>query len=201
MLSTLCALALSLTAPQTEAVWAAEHSRGPGRTMVVEGELELTRSDAEASALERARDAHRTQLRERADRIASSAIPFWMPQMFAQPTIDRWIGDLERSAPLQVLDSDTEELSYSYGKAFRSSVTVARVHRDGLSKQEARLERRLGEVGKLLLAKCGVTAIVWGLLAFVCSWFDRLTRGYMTGRLRLIALAMGIAVPGILMLA
>ena len=35
----------------------------------------------------------------------------------------------------------------------------------------------------------------WLVLAFGYAWLDRLSRGYMTGRLRLLGVLSGVAVP------
>jgi len=44
---------------------------------------------------------------------------------------------------------------------------------------------------------CGGTVILWAALALLCGWLDRLTRGYMSGRLRLLFSGVGLGLPAI----
>ena len=48
-----------------------------------------------------------------------------------------------------------------------------------------------------MLLRGGAVAFAWATLALAVGWFDRLSRGYMTGRLRLLGVLLGVAVPAI----
>lgn len=165
----------------------------------VEGTLELSREEAEASALDAARRAHETRLRARGSEIAAQLAPCWLPDIVVRKEIEEWTRRQERASVPEVVHRETSVRQYSYGEAYQTTLWVAgdaAMSRDA----EGRLERQIRDAGHLLLSKAGGIAVFWGLLAFVCSWLDRLTRGYMTWRLRLITAGLGLSVPTLVLL-
>ena len=201
MLATTLSLALLMQAPGPSDSWVHAGGRAaPPNTFAVEGALELSRGEAEASATDLARDAHRERLRGHGRDLAQRLAPFWLPQLLVRGEVEAWALREERATPIRVVSRETSVRQYSYGKAYQTTLHVADDARGGRS-AEAWLERRLEHAARLLLAKCGGIAVFWGLLAFLSSWFDRLTRGYMTWRLRLIAFGLGGIVPALVLLA
>jgi hypothetical protein len=165
----------------------------------VEGTLELSRGEAEAAAWDAARRACATRMLARGNEIAAQLAPFWLPDVVVRKEVEEWTRKQERAHASEIVHRETRVRRYSYGEAFQTTLWLAddtKVSRDA----EGRLERQIREAGELLLAKAGGIAVFWGLLAFVCSWFDRLTRGYMTWRLRLIAAGLGLSVPTLVLL-
>lgn len=196
MLAVTLALTLLAQNPETDRGWAlAGGGGGEASTVEVEGSLELSRGDAEEAALRAARHRHRDRLRESGKQLAERVAPFWLPGFLLRGEVDEWLRRQERSTPLRIVDRDTEVRSYSYGDAYRTTLQVATLDPSVCPDAEVSMERRLRDVGRLALAKLGGIAVFWGLLAFVYSWMDRLTRGYMPWRLRLIALVFGLVVP------
>lgn len=200
MLAMTLSLALLMQAPGS-CDWSLASGGGrPVAARSVEGAIELTRGDAEASAEREARRIHREELESWGQELAASLAPSWLPQILVRGEVQAWAARHERMSPLRISRLETVTHRYSYGKAYQTTAHLG--SRDADSRDaEARLERRFRQVGKILLAKCGGIAVFWGLLAFLSSWFDRLTRGYMTWRLRLIAMALGLTGPALVLLA
>ncbi|MEM7198693.1 MAG: hypothetical protein AAF628_00390 [Planctomycetota bacterium] len=158
--------------------------------LVVEGPIELSRAEAEASALRLARERLVERRRELGVEIAERRGPWWLPPFFVDRLVDDWAADAATGRALEVRHSDTQAHDYTYGQAFLTTLVVedpgaSRAHQAGL-------ERGLDRAGKLFLTRCGALAGLWGLLAFFASWLDRLSRGYMTWRLRFLAGALGV---------
>ena len=170
-----------------------------GLAVTVVGDLELSRADADRAAMRAARDMRRGQLQRVGQELAARHAAFWLPGVLVDGEVDRWVTRTERRSPVSVMSRDTQVFTYSYGEAFRTSLHLE----DGpLFDQAAELEMERGVrwLGRLILAKIGGITVFWGLLAFISCWFDRLTRGYMTWRLRGIAAALGVVVPPVVLL-
>ena len=60
---------------------------------------------------------------------------------------------------------------------------------------EQRLRRVLSQLERGTAVRLGGVAASWTLLIVLLGWLDRLSRGYMTGRLRLVGLLGGVIVP------
>ena len=82
------------------------------------------------------------------------------------------IGDGERPAPAGWRDRTTE-------------------------RSEQRLRSELRRLEKSTAYKFGGIAAGWTLLAVALAWVDRLSRGYMTGRLRAVGLLAALAMPAV----
>ena len=201
MLSLMLSLALMTPAPQAQEGWvlAAASPHGKG-TASVQGSVELTRAEAEASALRLAGATHRERLRTAGDEVVQRVLPDWLPRFFVRHELDEWTRRLQRELPLDVVQNETKVRRYSYGEAFQTTLHWDADVGEVAAEHERWFEQRVTEAGKLLLAKFGGIAVYWGLLAFLSSWFDRLTRGYMTWRLRTISLGLGISLPAVLLL-
>ena len=201
MLAVTLALTLLAQGPGSTHAWAmAGPEPAGGTTVTIVGDLELSRGEAQQSAMVAARQFHLERLRQRGEELADRFAPFWLPEFVVEPQVDAWVARAERSTPVAVADRETETFDYSYGEAFRTTLQVesaTALDRDA----EYRMERGLRQLGRLLLAKLGGIAVFWGLLAFLSSWFDRLTRGYMSWRLRLIALGLGLVASTVVLLA
>ena len=166
---------------------------------VVEGSLELTRAEAEAAALRAAHDEVRLRNTEFGQEVAGRCAPFWLPGFVVDREVASWT-EQAGVRDLRVLERATEVRRYSYGDAYQTTLRVAAGNGAEVSGGGTGLERRLHSVGKEFLVKCGGVAAWWGLLALLSSWLDRLSRGYMTWRLRLLALGLAIAALPVVLL-
>lgn len=202
MLAATLALTLLAQDPGSGQPWAlAASGAGVGTAVTVEGTLELSRGEAEAAALQAARTRHRQLLLERGEELAARLAPVWLPGFARHGEVQEWARAQERSRPLRILHQHTVARSYSYGDAYQTRLEVAHPNLAAARDGEALMQHRLERLGRLLLAKLGGIAVFWGVLAFLYSWLDRLTRGYMPWRLRLIAAGLGLVVPAIVLLA
>ena len=71
---------------------------------------------------------------------------------------------------------------------------------DGAKDVSNSLGRRLSQATQGFIHRCGAIFALWGMLALGAFWLDRLTRGYMTARLTLLALGLGATGPVLIML-
>ncbi len=62
---------------------------------------------------------------------------------------------------------------------------------------ERQLRHEMKRLERVTAIKYGGIAASWVVLVVVLGWIDRLSRGYMTGRLRLVGLLGATAVPAI----
>lgn len=193
MLGSLLVLAL---VPQQPVLTAATPEAPVRATVAVEGAPELSPMEAVASARERAVDGLRRRWEERARDLAEDARPFWMPGFFADRAVRRWLADLEPSRGLVVHDRRDEHRLHGWGESWQTTLVVSEDDRYR-QRAERTLRWRLRGAEERLLWTGGGTIAFWGLLTLVLGWLDRLSRGYMSGRLTLLGVGLGTVVPAI----
>jgi hypothetical protein len=105
-----------------------------------------------------------------------------------------WTGEeLQRHKP-RVLDSDLLVRDHVYGQSYQAFLLLDAGDLETAA-NSAQLTRRLAREERRFLLKCGGTVGWWGVVAAMIFWLDRLSRGYMTGRLVGIGAVLGVAVP------
>ena len=165
--------------------------------IVVSGTAELTPNEAFQTAIDRVQEANRERLRAQGTRIVAAQKPFWLPAFVTDRVLEDWLRRAERSgATPRVLAREDKVRDHGFGNSYQTWLLVE-PEPAGASPGDGRLMGALRQSSRLFVLKCGGTVLLWGFLALVGTWLDRLTRGYMTGRLRLIGWALGIAIPTI----
>lgn len=172
----------------------------PSATAVaVRGDAELSPAAAFASAQSRVEEHVRTMWRERAERAAAEQRPFWMPELLTREAVRRWLLDLPLAQMVEVVDRQDHERQHEFGQSWQTTLWVAedaqRVHRG-----EQRLRGELRRLERTTAWRYGGIAAGWTLLVVAIGWLDRLSRGYMTGRLRVAGLLGAVAVPAVALL-
>lgn len=167
----------------------------PG-AVAVRGEAELSPAEALASAHAKAEAMVKVRLTERAERTAAAARPFWVPGAFADRAVARWLADLSLAEVVKVVDREDRTREHEFGPSFQTTLWVAEEPRQ-IAAAERQLKRRLQALERTTAARFGGTVAVWLLLGILVAWLDRLSRGYMTGRLRAIGLFGGVAIPAL----
>jgi len=166
----------------------------PVAAVAVRGDAELSPAAALASARTRV-DEHLLAIwRERAERASDAQRPFWLPQILAEQTVRRWLADLPKNELVHVVDREDREREHEFGNSWQTTLWIAEDSQQ-LQRAELRLKRALRLTERETAIKYGGVAVGWTLLIFGLGWIDRLTRGYMTGRLRAVGLLLGAAVP------
>ena len=160
------------------------------------GDAELDPAAAFASARRRAEDHVRGMWSERAGRACAGQRPFWLPDLLTQETVRRWLADLPIDQIVRLVDREDRERTHEFGNSYQTTLWVAEDPR-GVQQGERQLRRELRQLEKVTAIKYGGVVGGWVLLALVVGWIDRLSRGYMTGRLRVLGLLCGAAVPAI----
>jgi len=190
MLAPFLVTCLALTTPQ-EPVPAALAD-----AMAVRGDAELDPAAAFASARHRAEDHVRERWHQRAQRAWEGQRPFWLPDLLAKETMRRWLAELPVEQIVRLVDREDRERSHEFGSSYQTTLWVAEDPR-AVQQGERQLRRELRQLEHITAIKYGGVVGGWVLLALMVGWIDRLSRGYMTGRLRLLGLLGGVAVPAI----
>jgi hypothetical protein len=167
---------------------------GAVAAVAVRGDAELSAAAAMASAQARVEEHVQALWRERAERTVAAQRPFWLPELLTDQAVRRWLADLPTAQLVQVVDREDREREHEFGNSWQTTLWVAE-DRHQQSRAEQRLRRALRAAEHETAWKYGGIAVGWTVLIFGLGWFDRLSRGYMTGRLRLAGLLLGLAVP------
>lgn len=162
--------------------------------VAVRGDAELTPAAAFASARTKVDEHVRALWRERAARAVQYQRPFWVPELLGDEAIRRWLADLPVSRLVSCVDREDREREHEFGNSYQTTLWVAEDAR-AVQHNEQRLRGELKRLERTTAYKYGGIAAGWTLLVLLLGWLDRLTRGYMTGRLRVAGLLGGVAVP------
>lgn len=198
MLTTLLATLVLATASNAQhpGGGAVPAEQSPIDAVAVRGTAELTSAAAYGAAHVAAVDHQKAQWRERADRVVSDHRPFWMPRSLVDRAVDRWIAVQAGEHSLRVVDREDREREHEFGKSYQTTLWICE-DRAQVTRGEKALRRELEQVRRRTVVLAGGTVGLWAVLAFAVSWIDRLSRGYMTGRLRALGLLIGVAVPSL----
>ncbi|MBL8728815.1 MAG: hypothetical protein JNM25_10320 [Planctomycetes bacterium] len=192
MLEILLSVSLALVSPQGPNVVGAD-------AVAVRGDTELSPAEAFASARRRAEDHVREQWAERAAHALDLRRPFWLPQVLADRAVQTWLADLPVDECLRLVDREDRERTHEFGNSYQTTLWVAEEPRS-VKQGERELRQRLRDLERATAVKFGGIAAAWTLLVAAIAWLDRLSRGYMTGTLRLLGLLVGGALPVFLFL-
>ena len=200
MLALTLLVTLTLQDPEPQKAWVVA-GVDPSHTdaVVVAGTPELSPRAAYDAALQQAQDGVRGRCLERGTEIVRSHGPLWLPAFAAEPMLLRWVAAQSPASVVQVLDQEQRVRDHGFGRSYQTFLLVREDDRHS-SAGDQRLLHDLATTGKQFLGKCAVTVLGWGVLAFLLSWFDRLSRGYMSGRLLVIGLSIAVGLPAILLL-
>jgi len=192
MLALLLSTLIALPSPQ-------EPSASDVEAVAVRGDAELSPSDALASAQMRVDEHVRAVWRERAQRTVSLQMPFWMPQVMTDSAVRRWLADLPLQRLVSRVDRQDRERVHEFGNSYQTTLWVA--EDPGIvERAKRRLRMKLRNLERSTIFKVGGMTVTWVFLALLLSWMDRLSRGYMTGRLRAIGVLGGLLMPAALFL-
>ncbi len=187
ILITILALAFAVTA-------------GPAQTsmdaVAIRGATELTPFAALGSA-RAAAGAHCHDLwRQRGERIAQELRPAWVPAAVCDRAVERFLCAQHPLDMLKIVDRDDHEREHEFGTSWQTTLWVAEDPK-AVEVSERRLRAALVQLREQALMFLLGTSCWWGLLAFLVGWVDRLSRGYMTARLSMIGVALGLSIPSI----
>lgn len=164
--------------------------------VAVRGEPELSAAAAFSSAQGKVEDHLRSVWRERAERTVATQRPFWLPTVVTDQAVRRWLADLPVREMVQVVDREDREREHEFGNSYQTTLWVAEDPRLQ-QRSEQRLRGELRRLERSTACKAGGIAAGWTLLAVLLGWIDRLSRGYMTGRLRAVGLLAALAMPAV----
>jgi hypothetical protein len=162
--------------------------------VAVRGEAELTPAAALASARHKVDDHVRALWQERAQRAVGAARPFWVPEALSEQAVRRWLAALPVERLAVCVDREDKEREHEFGRSYQTTIWVAEDTRSA-QRSEQGLRQELRQLERRTAVKYGGIAAGWIGLFVLLGWIDRLSRGYMTGRLRLVGLLGAAAVP------
>ncbi|MCC6671533.1 MAG: hypothetical protein IT458_10760 [Planctomycetes bacterium] len=172
----------------------------PREAVAVVGTIELTEPAALDAALRVAREALTVRQREEAGRVLSEVAPRWLPSFVRDRVLERAAARASRDDTLRILDRQDRIRDHGFGPSYQTTLWIAPVEGAGADLRRS-IARDARTETKEFLAKCACIVALWGVLLVGVGWFDRLTRGYMTGRLRLLGGAVGLVAPTLLLLS
>lgn len=170
---------------------------GPPHTWSVSGTPELSPREAWAAASRRMEAERLADLQARAQAVAVVSAPAWLPDFAVDRALRTWTEQQLRQQQPRVVEREMVVRDHGFGSSYQA---ILQVEAGGGDERRALLglQRELRREGWFLLVKSGVTAAWWGILALGLFWLDRLTRGYMTGRLRIVGLGLAAILPLVL---
>lgn len=189
MLALLLAACLPLAPQQPDTAVVAD-------AVAVRGDAELDPAAAYASARRKAEEHVRELWTERAERAVEGQRPFWLPDLVAREAVRRWLADLPVDRLVRFVDREDRERDHEFGSSFQTTLWVAEEPRL-VQQSERLLKRELRQLERTTAVKYGSVVAGWVVLVLLVGWMDRLSRGYMTGRLRLLGLLCGVAFPAL----
>ncbi len=193
MFALLLTACLSVPAPQGPST-----APSPVQAAVaVRGDAELTPADALASAEARVEEHVRRRWRDRAAAASLRHRPFWMPAALTDHATSRWLAELPVKQLVAQVDRADRERVHEFGNSYETTLWVAEVP-GAVQRGEHQLRCVLRDLERDTALKAVGVVSTWFVLALILGWVDRLSRGYMTGRLRAIGLLGGALLPVVL---
>ncbi len=162
--------------------------------MTVQGPAELTAAEAFDAARGLACERIEERWRMRANRLIVERRPPWAPRLAAEWVLHEWLAQFDPAMLVELLDRQDAVREHEFGASYQTTLTYGE-RPDAAVQLEQELRQRRAEVSRRT-ARCGVgSAVGWALLGVLVHWLDRLSRGYMTVRLRLLGALAALAVP------
>lgn len=162
--------------------------------MAVRGDAELTPAEAFESARTRAVEQLRERWQQRGMRLAEDQRPLWLPPLFTERAVRSFLASHPLAESMQLLDREDKVRQHEFGTSYQTTLWVAE-DPQSVRRAEHQLRRELDRARQRTLLTSGGTVVFWAVLGLCIGWLDRLSRGYMTCRLRGIGLLLGVAVP------
>lgn len=161
------------------------------------GSVELTQVEADQAAVERAEDLVRDSMRRRGERQLEQKSPSWVPGFVQAQIQESWLAGLDLDRLFDVVDRQVQYRDEGYAVPSYQTSLAIEIDERRVNKELDRLQGQSRKAGRLFAIKCGGTVLLWGVLGLLYGLLDRMTRGYMTNRLRLLFGSLGTAIPTI----
>lgn len=179
-------------------------STGPLETLdrepvAVEGRVELSPGEADASAKACAVQLVRWELERRGAATLEATRPIWLPGFVGEGLVSDWLRRTRLERAFDVVHSARETRSHGNYVSYQTTLQVA-TDPSAIDGMLTDLRRRIQVGARRFSWLLAGTAGLWVFLSLVYGWLDRLTRGYMPWRLRTICVGMGLLAPGIALL-
>ncbi|MFO1078702.1 MAG: hypothetical protein U1E73_13340 [Planctomycetota bacterium] len=158
------------------------------------GTAELTPGEAYAAAREAAEDHLRDRWRRRVEGQVALRSPFWIPDFLLRDRVQRWLADLPIENLAQVVDREDKERQHDFGSSYQTTLWIAEEPRR-VAAGEENFRRELKRFQRTTAVRYAGIVGGWAVIGLLVAWFDRLTRGYMGGRLRVLGCGLAVVLP------
>jgi len=162
--------------------------------MAVRGRVEMSPAEAFLSARDNVLQRARADLERESVRIRAERQPFWMPDFVADRAMRDLVGRVDLTKAYAVLDRADDTHDHEWGQSYRTTLIVS-PNAAFVDETRRVVDRQLQQARSRFLAVGAGTLGFWGGLAVLMGWLNRLSRGYMSRRLGVIGVSLGVAVP------
>jgi hypothetical protein len=185
--------------PETKNWVESGHDAARPGTYTISGPPELSREEAWVAAQRNAFEDHANRVREVADVQAAAISSKWLPEFVRERVVTEWARKRLARAEPKILDREFIVRDHGFGLSYQAVLLLDGVNQKTLRKRSG-LADLLADEEQRFVVKFGGMLGLWGLLALVMTWIDRLTRGYMTKRLYAIGALLALIGPACLVL-
>lgn len=194
-------LTLSLFLPSGTAQQGTGTARvASGGPVTVRGTVELSPAAADSAAASMASEHVRSLVVGRAEGLVESVAPVWLPTFTRDQIVRRWLGEFDPAKGVRIVAHKMDQ--HDHGGLGSSYRTTLEIESDEGAVEAAlvRLRRAIPRAAEYFAAKCAGVIGFWLVLGLGISWIDRLSRGYMTWRLRCLGAVAGLGLPAVALL-
>jgi hypothetical protein len=139
--------------------------------MEIRGAIELDPATAFVSARTAVAERAHRQWEERSERLAAQQMPGYVPDLFVQQAVRRFLQRQPIERTLQVVDRSDSEREHEFGKSWQTTLWVVEDPRaTAACERQLRVELRAAE--HRLLWKSGGTVVFWAMLGLALGWVD-----------------------------
>lgn len=171
-----------------------------GGPVTVRGTVELSPAAADAAAASMAAEHVRGLIISRAAGLVESAAPAWLPTFTRDQVVRRWLGEFDPARGVRIVARHMDEHDHGgLGLSYRTTLEIESDER-ALESALVRLHRAIPRAAEHFAAKCAGVIGFWLVLGLAIAWIDRLSRGYMTWRLRCLGAVAGLGLPAVALL-
>lgn len=171
-----------------------------GGPVTVRGTVELTPAAADTAAASMASEHVRGLVVSRAEGLVESAAPVWLPTFTRDQIVRRWLGEFDPAKGVRIVGRKIDQHDHGgLGSSYRTTLEIESDER-AVEAALTRLRRAVPRAAEYFAAKCAGVIGFWLVLGLGIAWIDRLSRGYMTWRLRCLGAVAGLGLPAVALL-
>lgn len=158
------------------------------------GTVEISEAEADRAARSRLVERLAMDLERRASLVVTHAAPGWWPRWASDAVVHEWLAKVDVGALLS--EENLQRVEYDHGtlgSSYRSEASAS-LDENKIARQIAGLRSLVRGRTRAMITKSLAVGASWVAVGLGVAWLDRLSRGYMTARLRWLGAAAGLVV-------